>query len=180
MQRATITSTTLQTCGVKLWPKFAESEPVPYSAIRREFQVKLCVDFDGTIVDHRFPDIGTPVPGAIFWMKKWQRAGAKLILFTMRSNHRGEASPEFPDVKGGDYLNHAVEYCRERGVEFWGINTNPQQGSWTSSPKAYGDLYIDAAAFGCPLRQNPRMGGRPYVDWDIVGPAVLALVEAKK
>jgi len=46
----------------------------------------ICIDFDGTIVDHRFPEIGPPVPGAVEWMLRFQEAGAKLILFTMRSD----------------------------------------------------------------------------------------------
>jgi len=46
----------------------------------------ICIDFDGTIVEHRFPDVGSPVPGALEWMIEFQEAGAKLILFTMRSD----------------------------------------------------------------------------------------------
>jgi hypothetical protein len=74
-----------------------------------------------------------------------------------------------------------VEFCRKNGVEFWGINTNADQATWTKSPKAYAHVYVDDAAFGCPLRENPRMGGRPWVDWSIIGPAVLEkLTEEKK
>jgi hypothetical protein len=119
----------------------------------------ICVDFDGTIVEHRYPDIGAPVPGAIRWLKEFQAAGAKLILWTMRSDGRED---------GQNPLAEAVDYCRKNGVEFWGINTNPEQIGWTSSPKAYAPLYIDDAAFGCPLRESARVGGRPMVDWDIV------------
>ena len=52
----------------------------------------IAIDFDGTIVDHRFPEIGKPVPGAFEWMKKFKEAGAKLILWTMRSD--GQANGE--------------------------------------------------------------------------------------
>ncbi len=48
--------------------------------------MKVAIDFDGTIVEHKFPEVGKPVPGAIEWMKKWQDAGAQLILWTMRSD----------------------------------------------------------------------------------------------
>jgi hypothetical protein len=137
----------------------------------------IAIDFDGTIADHRFPEIGKPVPGAFKWMKRLQAAGAKLILFTMRSDHRGEPSAEFPDVAGGDYLTQAVEFCRKHGVEFWGINTNPEQQSWTRSPKAYAHTYVDDAAFGCPLKENPSAGGRPFVDWEAVGPGLLSMTE---
>ena len=46
----------------------------------------ICIDFDGTIVDHCFPEIGTEAPKAILWLKRLQDQGAKLILFTMRSD----------------------------------------------------------------------------------------------
>lgn len=38
----------------------------------------------------------------------------------------------------------------------------------------------DDAATGCPLKANPRLGGRPYVDWDVVGPQVYNLLCASK
>lgn len=130
----------------------------------------LAIDFDGTIVDHRFPEIGDAVPGAFDWLKAFQEAGAKLILWTMRSDDRED---------GGNYLTDAIQFCRKNGVEFWAHNTNPEQNSWTESPKAYAHVYIDDAAFGCPLRNNPRLGGRPFVDWDTVGPVVMAMLAKK-
>lgn len=126
----------------------------------------IAVDFDGTIVDHLYPDIGVPVPGAFEWLKKWQEKGAKLILWTMRSDGQ----------HCGDVLTQAVEFCRAKGLEFYGLNENPTQ-DWSSSPKAYAQIYVDDAAFGCPLRKNPRVGGRDYVDWDIVGPAVSKMLK---
>jgi len=126
----------------------------------------VAVDFDGTIVDHVFPEIGQPVPGAIAWLHRFMEAGAGLILWTMRSD--GQES--------GDVLTQAVDYCQGHGIVFVGINENPHQ-SWSASPKAYAHVYIDDAAAGCPLRDNPRMGGRPFVDWDQVGPAVMAVID---
>ncbi|KJR96740.1 MAG: hypothetical protein VR65_27215 [Desulfobulbaceae bacterium BRH_c16a] len=119
----------------------------------------ICIDFDGTVVDHRYPDIGQPVPGAIAWLKKLQRHGAKLILFTMRSN-----SPE-----GSNLLLNAVQYLESNGIKLYGVNRNPDQDIWTASPKAYGDVYIDDSAFGCPLIM-PKGFTRPCVDWKIAGP----------
>jgi hydroxymethylpyrimidine pyrophosphatase-like HAD family hydrolase len=122
----------------------------------------ICIDFDGTIVDHRFPDIGPPVPNALEWLKKFQEAGAKLILFTMRSD----------GSRSGDALARAVHYLEENGISLYGVNHNPSQVHWTSSPKAYGQIYIDDAAFGCPLI-HPEGFQRPCVDWDIVGSGVM-------
>lgn len=132
-----------------------------------ESKIKIAVDFDGTIVDHRYPDIGAPVPGAVEWLKKFTDAGAKLILFTMRSD----------STVSGNVLTHAVDYCKKQGIELYGVNENPDQFRWTLSPKVYANVYIDDAALGCPLRENPRMGGRPFVDWDVVGPKLMEMLE---
>lgn len=133
-------------------------------AIDNRNPMYIAIDFDGTIVDHRYPEIGKPVPGAIDWIKRFQAAGAKVILWTMRSDSRND----------GPTLTQAVDYLRGNGIELFGVNGNPTQGEWTTSPKAFAHLYIDDAALGCPLRENPRAGGRPFVDWDAVGPAVMA------
>src|SRR5688572_1552154 len=96
----------------------------------------IAVDFDGTLVKHKFPDIGDEVPEAFEWLKKFQEAGAKLVLWTMRDTH---------------YQQAALDYCQDRDVKFWGINMNPDQAVWTGSPKAYDHIYIDDDAFGCLL-----------------------------
>ena len=126
----------------------------------------ICIDFDGTIADHRFPEIGPAVPGALKWMGKFQNAGARLILFTMRSD----------GGQNGDVLTDAVNYIQGNGIQLYGINKNPTQVHWTNSPKAYGQLYIDDAAFGCPLIQ-PEGFQRPCVDWEVVGPAVMKMLD---
>jgi len=128
--------------------------------------MKIAIDFDGTIVDHEYPGIGTEVPGAIDWMKNFQEAGAQLILFTMR---------------GGKHLIEAVEWCRSKGIEFYGVNKDPDQHVWTDSPKACAHIYIDDVAFGCPLMENPYSSdGIKMVDWSIVGPAVFNLIHGEK
>lgn len=142
----------------------------------------LAIDFDGTLVDHRFPKIGEENPGAFGWLRRFQALGAKLILWTMRSpafeTEGTGPSGVGPEV---DYLQHVVDFCRERGVEFWGVNQNPQQHTWTSSPKAYAHWYIDDAAWGCPLCPGPYPDSRLMVDWSVVGPAVeLILVAANQ
>lgn len=108
------------------------------------------------------------MPEAFKWMKKWQKAGARLILWTMRSDH-----PQY-----GPTLTQAVEFCRKHGVEFWAVNGNPEQIDWTSSPKALASLYVDDCAYGCPLTST-KPGQRKYVDWSLVGPAVLARLKGE-
>jgi hypothetical protein len=123
----------------------------------------ICVDFDGTIVTHEYPKIGKDI-GAFPWLKKFQEAGAQLILWTMRS---------------GMQLHEAVEFCRDNGIEFFGVNENPTQKGWTQSPKAYGQIYIDDAAIGCPLIYEWPPEVRPFVDWDTVGPEVMSKLKGE-
>lgn len=129
----------------------------------------VAVDFDGTIVDHKFPKIGDIAPGAFEWLKKFQEAGALLILWTVRSDGRKDGSTPLKD---------AVDFCRENGIEFWSVNANHEQKNWTESPKAYAHVYIDDMAVGCPLMDGPE--SHPIVDWSIVGPAIMHRIESRK
>ena len=111
----------------------------------------ICVDFDGTVVTHEYPAVGRDL-GAERILKRLVIKGHLLILWTMRS---------------GKELQDAVDWYEERGIPLYGINHNPDQSSWTSSPKAYGHLYIDDAALGAPLT-FPADGGSPHICWDKV------------
>lgn len=117
--------------------------------------VFLGIDFDGTLVKHQYPDIGEAVPNALECLKEYQKRGWKLVLNTMRS---------------GQTLDEAVQYLKNNGVELYGINNNPDQKTWTDSPKVYAHYYIDDAAIGCPLLYPSQVFAadpieRPYVDW---------------
>jgi len=113
----------------------------------------ICVDFDGTIVTHDYPNIGKPVPDALRVLQELRRADHKIILFTMRS---------------GKNLKEAERYLQNNGVQIYGVNRNPTQRSWTQSPKAYGHLYIDDAALGIPLIEDEEFSERPFVNWSEV------------
>lgn len=67
----------------------------------------IAVDFDGTIVEHRYPEIGEEKPFAIETLKMLIKERHKLILWTVRT---------------GDLLDEAIEWCRQRGVEFYATN----------------------------------------------------------
>jgi hypothetical protein len=122
----------------------------------------IAVDFDGTCVTHEFPNVGKDI-GAAPVLKKLVEAGHKLILWTMRSNVDDLQSRDLGDRQ---YLTDAVEWFKARGIPLWGIQTNPEQLEWTTSPKAYAQLYIDDAALGCPL-VTPK-GERPYANWGFI------------
>lgn len=122
----------------------------------------IAVDFDGTCVTHEYPKVGRDV-GATSVLKELVRAGARLILWTMRSDDR-------PD--GSTPLTDAVKWFKERDIPLFGINSNPEQSEWTSSPKAYAHIYIDDAAFGAPLKPG-FIDERPFIDWTAVRAALL-------
>ena len=109
----------------------------------------VAVDFDGTCVTHAYPGIGRDI-GAIPVLRRMVEAGAKLILYTMRS---------------GDELEAAVQWFADAGIRLYAVGINPGQRRWTASNKCYAQLYIDDAALGCPLVMPEFDHERPYVDW---------------
>lgn len=135
----------------------------------------IAIDFDGTCVTHEFPKIGKDI-GAAPVLKELIKNGHQLVLFTMRSdivNPTGEDNELH--LESGNYLTDAVNWFKEKGIELYGIQANPTQHTWTTSPKAYAQLYIDDAALGCPLLYgNFEENGqgayfdRPQVDWETV------------
>ena len=109
----------------------------------------IAVDFDGTCVTHEYPHVGMDI-GAEPVLRELAGIGYRLVLYTMRS---------------GSLLKDAKNWFAERKIPLYAINENPEQKSWTSSPKVYADFYIDDAAIGCPLKLGD-LCPRPYVDWE--------------
>ncbi|MCL1614952.1 hypothetical protein M3090_00815 [Bacteroides sp. ET71] len=104
----------------------------------------IAVDFDGTIVEHRYPDIGPELPFAIETLKRLRDEHHKLILWTVRE---------------GRLLDEAVRFCRERGLTFYAVNANyPEESRQheTYTRKLKADLFID----------DRNLGGLP--DWGII------------
>lgn len=97
--------------------------------------MKIAVDFDGTIVEHKYPRIGKDITNAIMTIKALQRNGHKLILWTYRS---------------GQHLQEAIDYCTEKGIVFYAINKSFPEEIYddTISRKINADLFIDDRSFG--------------------------------
>lgn len=109
----------------------------------------IAIDFDGTCVEHEYPSVGMDVEGAVETLRALTNKGHRLILFTMRS---------------GDKLEKAIKWFKDRNVELWAVNENPEQKQWTESPKVFADVYIDDAALGCPIMFIDGVR-RPVVNW---------------
>lgn len=96
----------------------------------------IAVDFDGTIVEDKYPSIGKPMIFAFETLKMLQNDGHRLILWTYRA---------------GTKLQDAVEFCKEQGVEFYAVNASyPEEEveSGRSSRKIHADIFIDDRNFG--------------------------------
>jgi len=124
----------------------------------------ILVDADGTCFTHEFPAIGKDI-GAAPVLRELVSAGHQLILWTMRCDHTEPPVSDDPDIHpvGGNYLSEAVKWFEDRNIPLYGINTNPTQEKWTSSPKAYGTLCIDDINLGARLSKIAHL--RPFIDW---------------
>lgn len=104
----------------------------------------IAVDFDGTIVEDRYPEIGKERPFAIATLKQLSKDGHKLVLWSVREGKR---------------LEQAVKWCEERGVRFFAVNRDYEDDELTSmhhSHKVKADIFID----------DRNVGGLP--DWGTI------------
>ena len=104
----------------------------------------IAVDFDGTIVEHRYPKIGEEIPFATETLKILAQERHKLILWTVRE---------------GELLEEAIEWCRQRGVFFYSVNKDyPEEEKSHNgfSRKLKAGLFID----------DRNLGGLP--DWGTI------------
>ena len=133
----------------------------------------LNIDFDGTCVTHDFPRVGKEI-GAIPVLKRLVENGHQLILFTMRSDRTEKKETNDPTIQDvtGEFLTDAVNWFKKNNIPLYGIQTNPTQHNWTTSPKSYAELMIDDSSLGCPLRYDLQVSERPFVDWEAVEEAL--------
>ena len=105
----------------------------------------IAVDFDGTIVENKYPEIGKELPFAIDTLKMLLNDRHRLILWTCRE---------------GELLDAALDWCRERGIEFYAANRDYPEETTDNNPhftrKLKADLFID----------DRNIGGLP--DWGTI------------
>lgn len=107
----------------------------------------ISVDFDGTIVEHKYPAIGKELPFATMTLRQLMKDGHKLVLWSVRE---------------GELLDEAVKWCEERGVRFYAVNADidedasDRQGTKRFSRKIKADVFID----------DRNVGGLP--DWGTI------------
>jgi len=103
----------------------------------------IAVDFDGTIVENLYPKMGKEIPFAVESLIKIQNQYQhQLILWTVRED---------------ELLEDAVNFCKQRGLEFYAVNQNNPDDKPGSGPrKLSADLFID----------DRNLGGIP--DWGLI------------
>lgn len=107
----------------------------------------IAIDFDGTIVEHKYPEIGKERPFATATLRQLIRDGHKLILWSVRE---------------GELLEEAVRWCADRDVRFHAVNcdidedTSDKNGSVHFSRKVKAHLFVD----------DRNLGGLP--DWGTI------------
>lgn len=121
--------------------------------------IKIAVDFDGTIVEHEYPEIGKEKLFAFQTLKELDKMGARLILWTFRT---------------GKELDESVEFCRKNGIEFYAVNKNYPEEIFdeTVSRKINADIYID----------DKNIGGFPGWSeiWQLLNPFEIQQQEIEK
>ncbi len=93
-------------------------------------QLVIAVDFDGTVVEHRYPEIGEIIPGAFEVLRDLQEKGHKLILWTVRD---------------GIDLQAAIDFCLDHGIMFYAHNESHPNEEFNKyiSRKVDADVFID-------------------------------------
>ena len=91
----------------------------------------IAVDFDGTLCENNWPEIGEPRFGTITYLLKEKKQGAKLILWTCRV---------------GEMLEKAVVWCADHGLRFDAVNENlPEiiESFGSDTRKIFANEYLD-------------------------------------
>ncbi len=101
------------------------------------------IDFDGTIVENKFPEIGELNTEAARFIRTLQERGDKWILYTMRE---------------GKVLEEALAFLREKDLCPDAVNDNlPEMCEFyhNNPRKVYANVYIDDHNAGGLLFSDP-------------------------
>ncbi len=98
-------------------------------------KVILCVDFDGTIVEHEYPDMGELKEGAKEYINKLYDEGYYIIIWTCRAGYP---------------LVDMINFLDDKGVKYHKINENApfEMIGFKPSPKVFCNIHIDDTNLG--------------------------------
>lgn len=108
-------------------------------------RIRIAIDFDGTVVRHRFPEIGEEVPESARVIRRLSDAGHLLLLWSCRS---------------GRFHDDAMAWLRSRDLRLQVCEWCPPVVAYRP-PKMVADIYLDDRSLGVPLTTEDD----PVVDW---------------
>lgn len=107
----------------------------------------VAVDFDGTLVKDKWPNIGAENPYAVQSITLFRQLGYKIILLTCRE---------------GEKMTKAVNWMDEHSISPDYTNCNPEAESyWGECRKVYADLYIDDHSILIPKHPDGSVNWLP-------------------
>ena len=126
----------------------------------------IAVDFDGTIVEMKYPEIGRDL-GARYWLGCLHALRAEMVVWTCRTGASLLEMESWLEVQGF-------------GEMFSGINTKPISAEFMKDDprKIFASVYVDDRALGAPLKDDPHTNEPAYFDWNKAGPVLIKMVEA--
>lgn len=102
----------------------------------------ICIDFDGTLCDHEYPNIGKIKAGAKEALASFRKMGFHILIYSCRTCHWNY------DIFGGDpsqstlerkHVKEMIAFLDENGLEYDEVDDG-------SKGKPLASLYIDDKA----------------------------------
>jgi hypothetical protein len=118
----------------------------------------IYLDFDGTVVEHAYPEIGAPNPGSLNVIRKLQTAGHTIILNTYR------ADIDLPSLEAAIAYLERVEHELQPLHSIEPLKINPPAWNWENFMETR-TIYIDDICSGTPLTPNRALPHGLMVDW---------------
>jgi hypothetical protein len=132
--------------------------------------MKIYLDFDGTVVEHAYPTIGTYNPGCIEVIKSLQETGHEIILNTMRVEFYDgslQAALHWLSTAHSLVKNSGPGYSHPLApFNHTSSKIHPTPWNWATH-QIKQCIFIDDICEGIPLRKNKVLHGW-MVDWEQV------------
>lgn len=135
--------------------------PFHHLPLKKPARMTIYLDFDGTVVEHAYPAIGSLNPRSLEVVRRLQDAGHTIILNTYRA-----------DLNDGS-LEEAFQFFAEHGHILLPITShtpqkmNPPAWNWEETMRS-SILYIDDICKGTPMIPNKSLLYGQMVDWSVL------------
>jgi hypothetical protein len=117
----------------------------------------IYLDFDGTVVEHAYPQMGAPNPHALRVIGKLQAVGHQFILNTYRADlNDGSLEEAFAYLLASTAIKPISEHLP--------LKVQPPKFDLDAAISK-NELYIDDISEGTPMRPNKSLAYGIMVDW---------------